>query len=147
MSETLTLENKSETDYILEYLNGDKKNFMFLLGGDKRIIANKSGEAGLRISTSSHGLKDFSFFGNFPGKLIIQKSENEDYDFIYDLNSSKKINLKFSKNNLRLIRKELVKQAFNVVSFNKLDGDQQKKTIEKSGIDLILIINHLIINK
>ncbi len=134
MNEILTLENKSNSDYVLEYISGNKQNFLFLFGGDKRIIKNKAGEAILRISTSSHGLKDFSFFSSFPGKLVIQPSENDNYDFIYDINSSKKINLKFTKTDIRALKKDLITGIFNIISFDKLGRDEQKKTLDKSGI-------------
>jgi hypothetical protein len=132
MSEALRLENKSNTDYILEYIANDKKNFMFLFSGDQRTIKNKAGETGIKISSSCHGLKDFSFFSSFPGKIIIQKSEKDEYDFIYDLNLSKKINLKFSKKELIYFKKELVNHAVNIINFNQ--SGKQKKTINIPGI-------------
>lgn len=132
MSETLSIENKGNTDYILEYLADNKKNYIFLLSGDKRIIQNKAGETGIRISTSSHGLKDFSFFGSFPGKIEIQKSQNDEYDYIHDLYLSKKINLKFSRKEYNAIKKELINQAINIINFNQ--PNKRKKTLDKSGI-------------
>jgi len=117
MDESLTIENQTNTDYILEYSSEDKKNFIFLFGGDNRTIKNHRGESNLRISNSKHGLKDFSFFANFPGKITIQKSVG-DYDFIYDHKLFKKIDLRFSKKDSNKFD-FFKKNAFNIFKIDK----------------------------
>jgi len=134
MSELFVLENQSETDYFLDYTLENKRNFIYLFGGNRRkVLSNKKEEISFRISNLNGGVKDFSFFGKFPGKIVIQKSEKEDFDYICDQNTSKRINLNNTNTKYALSKRtSMDENNYKILSLSSFGT--KKSVLDKNGI-------------
>ena len=137
MTDDSLIENKSSTNYILEYIEEDSKRVeIFLFSGDQREIKNRIGQFEFKISTFNNKLKNYTFFVQLPGNFMIENAETTGFTYFNDFNSKKRIPLKVGDVDLELTSSN----KMNSIIKNIPDNVEKVITINKNGKNYFTIL-------